>query len=307
MAALSFYRSQFGIETSQAAFEKFVGTLQNYYDASYYVDWLKVQQKVAPFRRELALLSTLCEEKNKEDAARELLRDYPQVLPVLPILIACRGSVQILENAEEARVIVYSFPLKTVLSEAEVEFYAKFLSLSGVLKLLERLTSLNDYVTGVEVGMDTNARKNRGGQCGVNAILPFVKEACEKLPQVAYAAERNHAQLLELGCCLPEAFLNKRWDLAFWTTTEPRRFVVAEVNHYGVSGSKLNSIAESYAPRENALRSADVGFIWITDGLGWMQTKNSLREAFNELSYVVSIKLASEGLLEHALRKLLLL
>ena len=308
MADLSFYQAQFGLTTPEAVFEKFVGTLQNYYDAGYYVDWSKVRQKVAPFRRELALLSTLCDEDDRECAARNLLRDYPQVLPVLPILIGCRGEVQMVENAGEARVTQYPFvSASQCLSEKEVEHYTQFLLSSGVLQLLRQISSVGDYVTGVEVGMDTNARKNRGGDCGVKAIEPFIAQAQQQLPAMCSAPERTYEHLKSLGCTLPSCFAGIKWDRAFWTkeANEKRRFVVAEINHYGSSGSKPPAIAREYAEREQKLKNAGVGFIWVTDGLGWRDMKNPLREAFVSIDFMVNIKLASDGLLEHALKQLL--
>src|SRR5437868_3732592 len=98
MADLSFYLAHYGINSADTAFDKFVSKLQNYYDASYYVDWKKVYEKVRPYRRELLLLSSLCEEPNKEKAARELLRDYPKVIEALPILMACRHTIELVED-----------------------------------------------------------------------------------------------------------------------------------------------------------------------------------------------------------------
>ena len=69
--------------------------------------------------------------------------------------------------------------------------------------------------------------------------------------------------------------------------------------------SQLATIARDYTGRQQVLSNAGVGFIWVTDGLGWTTTKNALREAFSEISYIVNIKLAADGQLEAALRALL--
>ncbi len=65
MADLSFYKAKYGLSTQESAFEKFISTLQSYYDANYYVNWEKVFKGTKRFEREFALLSTLCDKRNK--------------------------------------------------------------------------------------------------------------------------------------------------------------------------------------------------------------------------------------------------
>jgi len=290
----------------EAAFEKFVATLQNYYDSTYYVDWEKVHAKVQPYRRELLLLTSLCTEANKEKAARELLRDYPRVIAALPVLMACRNSIEIVENAAEAHVTTYDFkPAGERLTEDEVEHYVEFLTASGLLSLLERIKSVPDYVTGVEVGMDTNARKNRGGHCGMQAIRPFIEAAQQNLPGLEVKFEAGFDFLSTQGFVLPEKFRGIVWDVAFWTRARSPRLTVMEVNHYGTSGGKPSAIAREYTGRQTDLDATDIGFIWVTDGRGWLNMLNPLREAFNGIRHLVNIRLAKDGQLEWALRRLL--
>lgn len=306
MSNPSFYQLRFGITSADAAFEKFVGTLQNYFDADFYVDWDKIFKRIENYRPELHLLSSLCGAQDKQRLARRLLTDYPKVVMVLPLLMACRKAVQIIEDQNAAQVTTYDFPKKVrPLSGAEVEHYVRFLCSTRILELLERIKSVPDYVTGVEVGMDTNGRKNRGGECGVKAIRPFVEEALKNLPFIQTKEEVTFDFLESQGCILPEAFRNERWDWAFWTKDKPRRFVVMEVNHYGSSGSKLKAIARDYIGRQKALSAAGVGFIWVTDGLGWHKSRHALREAFNVIEHLINIHLAKDGQLEWALRHLI--
>ncbi|PYS82578.1 MAG: hypothetical protein DMF67_12390 [Acidobacteria bacterium] len=307
MADLSFYKLNYEIVSTDAAFEKFIGTLQNYFDADYYVDWDKIFKRIENHRPELHLLSSLCGAQDKRKMARRVLTDYPKVVTALPLLMACRNSVQLLDEKNESQVLTYSFPKQAKrLTEEEVEHYVRFLCDSRILALLERIESVPDYVTGVEVGMDTNGRKNRGGDCGVKAIYPSIEEALKKFPFLRSRSEATFDFLSSQGCVLPEAFRNMRWDWAFWVKDNSQRFVVMEVNHYGGGGSKLKAIARDYTERHNSLTSAGIGFVWVTDGLGWLKTKNALREAFETIDYLVNVSLAKDGLLEWALRRLLL-
>jgi type II restriction enzyme len=304
---LSFYQIRYGIGSADAAFDKFIGTLQNYFDADYYVGWDKIFQRIEEHRPELHLLSSLCGAQDKQRMARRVLTDYPKVIEVLPLLMACRKSVQLLDEKTEGEVLSYDFPKRTKrLTEEEVEYYVRFLCDSQIIRLLERIESVPDYVTGVEVGMDTNGRKNRGGDCGVKAIRPFVEESLKAIPFLQWKEEATFSFLKAQGCFLPEAFSGERWDWAFWLKDNPQRLVVMEVNHYGGGGSKLKAIARDYTGRHKSLASAGVGFIWVTDGLGWLKTKKALREAFDVLSYLVNVELAKGGLLQHALRNLIL-
>jgi DpnII restriction endonuclease. len=304
MADLSFYQAKYGINSIDAAFEKLVSTFQNYYDANYYVDWPKVYSKIKPYRRELLLLSSLCDETDIEGSTRALLHDYPKIIKVFPILMACRNTVEIVEDAAEARVSSYDFSsIGAELTEQEIERYTTFLKTSGLLGLLSQIKSVSDYVTGVEVGMDTNARKNRGGNCGTQAIVPFISQAQQNLPQISVKFEASYDFLATQNFNLPEKFRGIIWDVAFWTRSAMPKLTVMEINHYGGTGSKPPAIAREYAGRQIDLDLAKVGFIWVTDGRGWVSMHHPLREAFDSIHYIISIRLAKDGLLDWALRQ----
>lgn len=312
MVNLSFYEDRFGAKSSDEAFDHFVAELRSYYDADYYVDWKKVFTNVERYRHELFLLSSLCSAPDKEQAARELLRKYPQVIPVLPVLIAnaerntSRCVISLAEDLNLGVVKSYDFSIaKLPLTDAQVEGYVEFLLKSGILFLLEQIKSVFDYATGVEVGLDSNARKNRSGKCAIEALRPTVEQTLKKFPQIEVRAEATYAFLASQGCVLPGGFTRKKWDWAFWTSKPPRRFAVIEVNHYGSTGSKPESIAAEYFARQQILNKAGIGFIWVTDGYGWLKMRAALREAFDRIDYLVNIRLAKEGQLEWALRRLL--
>lgn len=308
MANLSFYAEKYGVTSQSGAFQRFVASLQNYYDSAYYVDWAKALANAGRYETELALLTTLCRKPDRVEAARHLLRRYPQIIPALPILVACRGPVALVEDLENAKVTSYDFvaPGMAGLSE-DVDRYTAFLVASGLIDLLDHIGSVKDYVIGVEVGMDTNARKNRGGNCGIRAISPWVKDVFARHPEIAGGAEVSSDRLRQIGCPLPASATGVVWDYAFWTRSAPgRRFVVMEVNHYGSSGSKPSAIAREYTAREADLRGAGVGFVWVTDGMGWHAMLNPLREAFSGLDWLVNVRLAADGMLAHAVRSVIL-
>lgn len=128
-----------------------------------------------------------------------------------------------------------------------------------------------DYVFGIEVGLDTNARKNRGGENMSKAVSQFFDKA-----NVFYRKEvRNTVfpEILSLGADV------KRFD--FVIKTKKKTYLI-ETNFYNGGGSKLNETARSYsdvAPKINKYETYE--FVWITDGQGWLSAKNKLEEAYN--------------------------
>lgn len=304
MADLQFYFSKYGIINAEAAFRKFVGLLQTYYDTAYYVNWQNVYTKAGKFEQELALLSTLCNKPDKQAAATDLLIKYPQVIRALPALIGCRNKVSVMEDVSELRVVTYEFqPLSARFVEAEAERYTHFLLESGLLELLSHINSVPDYVTGVEVGMDSNGRKNRSGKCAIKALNPTILSAQSNIKGLCAKSEANYAFLASKGCHLPHKFKRKTWDWAFWSDAHPRHYAVMEVNHYGGAGSKPTAIVAEYIERQQILEGSGVQFLWVTDGFGWLDMEENLHDAFNSVRHLINIRLAADGYLEWVLRR----
>jgi len=307
LANLAYYKERLGISTEDGAFAKFISTLANHHSASYYVDWEKVLAKAGKFGDDFALLSTLCGSEDIETAAIDLFMRHPRVIRALPTLIAHRHELSLVGSSGDSGVTNYSFLPKDATGAAklaEAKRYAHFLVEIGLGEVLERLKSVSDYAIGVEVGLDSNGRKNRGGACGVEAIMPAIAAARGIIADLEVTEEATYADLKRRGFRLPDSCRGVVWDASFWLRGS-ERLVVMEVNHYASAGSKPPAIAREYTARNADLRAAGVGFIWVTDGLGWKKMQNPLRSAFEEIDYLMNIALASEGELEFALRALL--
>ncbi|MGO0107853.1 DpnII family type II restriction endonuclease, partial [Streptococcus suis] len=101
------------------------------------------------------ILNSLIGSKNIRQDFLDLYQNYPEILKVVPILIAKRLK----------DTIIVKDPLKDFYFDFRkpnysIEEYVMFLEKSGIFDLLEKhiVSNLVDYVTGVEVGMDTNGR-----------------------------------------------------------------------------------------------------------------------------------------------------
>jgi len=297
MDDLAFYTARYGILTKEDAFACFKTHLQNYLGADYYVDWAKVLANVARYKAELALLSTLCDAKDKSAAARSLLLRFPQVIPVLPLLMACRGDVTLMDDHAAASVTTYKFDAGQNHAADDVDGYVRFLTSSGLLDLLGRIRCVPDYATGVEVGLDTNGRKNRGGKAGVAALAPFVDEAVAKVGGLQSKSEASFGFLKQNGFAVPANLKGVTWDWALWQPGSNGVRVVVEVNHYASSGSKPIEVSRDYIARDEILRGSGVVFLWVTDGLGWLKSLAPLEQAYHSMSHVINIRLAADGYL----------
>jgi type II restriction enzyme len=121
---------------------------------------------------------------------------------------------------------------------------------SGLFKFLQegKIKNLNDYFTGIEVGLDSNGRKNRGGKIMSECFESFLKKL--KTPYKQEVTLFEIAKQYDLN--ISKVVKNKRFDFVFVING-----IVygAEVNFYSAGGSKLNETAKSYIELNNELKN----------------------------------------------------
>ena len=178
-----------------------------------------------------------------------------------------------------------------------IEDYAEFLKKSGLLELLKdkKIKSLVDYAIGIEVGMDTNARKSRSGK-----IMETIVEEYIKLLDIEYNCQMKSANIdKKYGtnlCSIGKA--TKKFDFVYKSKTDGK-IIVMEVNYYGKQGSKPNETAKSYIELNSKIKAIDnVKFVWITDGRGWLPSKTNLEDAYDEIEYLYTLDDLEKGILE---------
>ena len=174
------------------------------------------------------------------------------------------------------------------------EQYAYFMRKTGLFDMLANhiISNLHDYVTGVETGLDSNARKNRGGHQMEYLVENYIKDTGAE-----YTSEITTPEIVSrYNISLPPDFApNKRWDFAAKT---PNSVYAFETNFYASGGSKLNETARSYKLiAEQAKHLTGFTFIWITDGKGWLSAKNSLHETFTALDTIYNIADLEAGII----------
>ena len=138
----------------------------------YFVDFEKVIGNVRKIALKLNQLNYLIGKNNLEEAINDLYEENPKVFEVLDILIAVRNkNTKTLDNRGKIVSLENYFT-----SPKSILEYICETRLAEVFKNKE-ITNLVDYVFGIEVGLDTNARKNRGGDNMSKAVsLLFDRE-----------------------------------------------------------------------------------------------------------------------------------
>jgi type II restriction enzyme len=268
---------------------------------NYFVNWEKVHKNIKPIEKELNLLNVLIGKDDIEKEVYDLIKEYPQVIKAFPFLIAFRStSVSIL--IDETNFIYKDYDFKhRLMSDEDCKDLAIFFMQSGLGDLMKdkKVKNLVDYVTGVEVGLDSNGRKNRGGTLMENIVEKFVKQACDKLgfdymPQANAKKIKEHWNIditVDKSSRNLDFAINKNGKLYF-----------IECNFYGGGGSKLKSTATEYVKMNEYWNAQDITFIWVTDGAGWKSTQKPLREYFDKADYLLNLEMLKDNVLTKILR-----
>lgn len=258
----------------------------------YFTDFEKIKGNVNKISIKLNQLNYLIGKENLGEAIQELFDENPKVFQVLGILIAVRKNKKAKTFNSNADIVLLDTYFHTSKSILE---YIEETGLGEVFRN-KNITNLVDYVFGIEVGLDTNARKNRGGKNMSKAVSLFFDKT-----EVIYKKEVKNTvfpEIISLGVDV------KRFD--FVIKTKKKTYLI-EINYYNSRGSKLNEIARAYsdiALKINQYKNFE--FVWITDGQGWNFAKNKLEEAFSIIPSLYNLstlhlfieKIQNEGIIE---------
>lgn len=278
-------------------FKEWLKTFRNSIcDYGYYVDFNKVYGNVETIKVELNILNSLIGSKNIEADFEKLLTDYPQVLKCIPVLLAVRGrEIYTIDGDGE-----YLFNFKKM--NYSVEEYKMFMRKTGLFSLISEhvINNLVDYVTGVEVGLDSNGRKNRGGHLMENLVEDYLKKA-GLVKGVDYFKEMYISDIekkwsIDLSNISNQGKSEKRFD---FVVKKGATIYGIETNFYTGGGSKLNETARSY--KTIALESKEIqgfAFVWFTDGQGWHSARHNLEETFDVMDNIYCISDMENGTIE---------
>lgn len=263
---------------------------------NYYIDFKKAYKNVDEIKVELNILNSLIASKNIENDFRDIVLKYPGVLKAIPILLAKREyDIKIIDAHNE-----YNFNF--IKMNYSLDQYVLFMRNSGLFDLLENhiINNLVDYVMGVEVGMDTNGRKNRTGDVMEDIVESYLIDSGLKKDKTyfkeMYASEIEKRFDIDLSSIRNNGKGEKRFDFVFVGALN--RVYAIECNFYSGGGSKLNETARSYKTLALEAKSVEnFSFVWITDGKGWESAKKNLLETYEVMDNLYNIKDLENGVI----------
>ena len=272
----------------------FTDSIANY---KYYIDFETIYKNAEIYKVELNMLNSLIGSQNIEQDFENLVKKYPEVLKCVPTLLAVRQT-EIIVLDDEGNKFEYNFKNMNY----NVEQYTVFMRETGLFELLEKhlINNLYDYVLGVECGLNSNARKNRGGHLMEDLVEKFIQRAGFKKDKTYF--KEMYLQDIERRWKLDMSFISnknqatKRFD--FVIKTEKCIYGI-ETNFYASGGSKLNETARSYKMiAEEAEKVIGFEFVWFTDGMGWISARNNLKETFDNMEHIYNIADMKNGIIE---------
>lgn len=264
-------------------------------DFGYYIDFNKVYNNVEAIKIELNILNSLISSKNIEVDFENLIKKYPETLKCIPILLAVREYEIFAGENGDVKLYTFNKQINTI------EDYKLFMRKTGLFDLLSNhiINNLYDYVTGVETGLDSNGRKNRGGHQMEDLVESYIQKAGFKRDvnyfKEMYVSEVSRKWNIDLSAVSNQGKMEKRWD--FVVKTDNCIYLI-ETNFYGSGGSKLNETARSYKTIATEMKNLKgAKFVWFTDGAGWKSAARNLEETFDVLDDIYSINDMQNGIM----------
>ena len=270
----------------------------------YFVNWDKVLLNSGTQRTKLELLQTIIGASDFVEKLRNLIRESPEVIEVIPSLLVRDGSnstaFTMLTKSGTGKPATFSidFERRGPLSEEDIQDVLDFVEKTGLANILGQggVSNVSDYLVGVEAGVDSNGRKNRGGSAMEFLVETHVKLLVEQNPGWKYLEQASDNSIREaFGDEFAVSFPGRRFDFAIFTG---KKVVLMEVNFYSAGGSKLKATAGEFVGLHEKVSKSKAELVWITDGQGWRTAMAPLKSAFKDIDHVFNLNLLELGALE---------
>lgn len=310
MKYLELYKTLNLENNEEHIFQYLLDTLtKSIFSWDYFTDFPKAIKNVNLIEKELNYLNKLIglDETNIKSEYLKLVMYYPEVRTTLVELIALRKeklkSTFIIDDLENLSATDKShlFNPKYKLEEKDLKDHLQFFEQSGLMKFFvdSEVHNVVDYVKGIEVGMDTNARKNRTGTQMENLVEKLVYDVCLENNWEYDVQGTKKSIFTKWGIEIELDKINRRFDFVIKDSQDKLHCI--EVNYYGSGGSKLKATAGEYKELHDFLKKQNLNFIWITDGQGWHTASTALNETFHHIDFLFNLDMISKGALKEVL------
>jgi type II restriction enzyme len=265
----------------------------------YFVNWQKVKINVKKIKTELNILNTLIGTTNFDIDFKELVNKYPEVIQTIPYLLATRDKeLNIIRNYKvlDLSYDFYKFETNANFDESKL---LNLIKSTGLIDLFydKTIKNFEDYVYGVEVGLDSNGRKNRSGHIMENLLEVFIKKQLDP-KEIDYISQATINKVKEKwGISIKINKSSRKFDVAIVNKKKNKVFLI-ETNFFNGGGSKLKSVCGEFRTLERELIAQNIDLIWVTDGKGWETARKPLEEVFNDNKYVFNLNMIEKGILK---------
>ena len=298
MKKLNFYKKN-NLNSSIEVFDYFLKTMiPNNRTWDYFLNWNKIVSNTEKYSSELGFLNTLCGSNSFDEELRFIVKKNPRIIKLFPVLLAIRDQkISVLDSFSLPEFHFKDFSFNKSIDEKEIDLFVEFFKKSGLKDLISKgkITNIHDYVLGVEAGLDTNARKNRGGTIMEGIVKNLLKNvySLNSSNLIEQATNKKVQELWDIS--LPTYKTN--WTPDFIVKSNDKLFCI-ETNFYSSGGSKLKSTCGEYKEVYKFCKSHRIEFIWITDGGGWKTAKKPIEETFLDTDYIFNLTMIKDGILD---------
>ncbi len=205
--------------------------------------------------------------------------------------------------------------------EQTLNAHLRFIKESGLAEFLVEhpIQNFRDLARGIELGINTNARKNRGGKLGEDFLdqqlsqfatrvepdrssgktvytpvtddFSFVNQGTIKVMQSAFTLDLTESNIPT----------NRRFDGAVYQKST-NHLALLEINFFNSGGSKLKSVAGEFTNLQSILEDAGFQFIYITSGDGWAHDISHISSAIEKIKYLFNFEMVKKGYIEQLLK-----
>jgi hypothetical protein len=280
-------------------FQNLINTLKNSIKTwEYFVNWEKVFKNSSEMEIILNKLNYLLGKEDLKTEYKRLYESNPDIIKAFPVLLAVREKQLEIFELSDGSFEIFDFK-NNESGVDDFEKYYIFLEKTGLINLFnkEGIKNLVDYVVGVEVGLDSNGRKNRGGSLMEKIVESHINKLCEQ-NGFEYIAQASSTEIRNRwGVEVKVNKSERSFDFAVFNP-ENKKIKLFEVNFYNGGGSKLKAVCGEFKDLYRELKDQDIDFVWVTDGLGWHTTKRPLEETYNNNDYVFNLQMVEQDVLE---------